>query len=147
MSEVFEKRLSGRKSRSRGQASVEFALLLVIQLFFFLMVVQFVIIAVADSVNTYSGHVAARANAVHRSPFLAATIWNSRVYRAPRWRIPPLVRREGRHTVVSTQYIPLEMPGVARALSPTRTLALRARTTIYREARYDRGDNRTLDGY
>ena len=111
---------------------MEFALLLVLQLFFLLVVIQFMIICVADSINTYSSFVGARAQAVHKSPQLASAFWVMRVYNAPMWRIPPLVTSPDESSVVSRYSVPLEMAGEIRdAIREVSNLRLRRPAVLF----------------
>jgi len=136
-----------RCGRRRGQVTVEFALLLVVQLFMFLIPLQFMIVAFADSVNAYSGHLAARSNAVHQDYRTATARFFKRVYGTPKWQVRPAIERLGRDTCLSLDEVPLDMPWVGRAMSASGQLTVASKVSIYRESREDSGDNAARDDY
>ena len=141
------RRRSSYCTRRRGQVTVEFALLLVVQLFMFLIPLQFMIVAFADSVNAYSGHLAARSNAVHQDCQAAAARFFKRVYGRPDWQTPPAIERLGRDTCLSLDEVPLDMPWVGRAMSAAGKLTVASKVSVFQELRGDSGDNAARDGH
>lgn len=140
------RRRISRRTRRRGQVTVEFALLLVVQLFMFLMPLQFMIVAFADSVNAYSGHLAARSSAVHENYRAATAQFFERVYGTPEWQTAPTISRLGPDTCLSEDEVPLDLPWVGRAMSATGKLTVASKVSIFQELRDDPGDNAARSG-